>query len=200
MDESNCISGAENTEERPSKHKCTAINPLTTTRSTLKGKSITMLTSTHTMLSLSLWVSLALTSLWDNATGIDFFRFLFSSISLGRTVMWRTKSMLLHYLDEWPKKSRWLIFFLWEWIKHRTAISRHRLALCSFFLSKRGIHKREAQRCSGDTVISVLNYRLAHGSHSHMCLCYSEWHISLKGMSAITSRSFNLRNSFLVSV
>lgn len=38
------FSSAENTEELPSKHKHTAINPLTATRSTLEGKSITMLT------------------------------------------------------------------------------------------------------------------------------------------------------------
>lgn len=44
MDESNCISWAENTEELPSKYKHTAIKPLKATESTLKGKSITMLT------------------------------------------------------------------------------------------------------------------------------------------------------------
>lgn len=55
VDESNCISWAENTEELPSKCKHTAINPLTTARSTLKGKSITMLTWTQKILKLSLW-------------------------------------------------------------------------------------------------------------------------------------------------
>lgn len=44
VDESNCISWAENTEELPSEHKHGAINPPAATRSTLERKSITTLT------------------------------------------------------------------------------------------------------------------------------------------------------------
>lgn len=78
VDESNCISWAENTEELPSKHKHTAINPPTATRSTLEGKSITTLTICTESAEVAFVVRVlcmykALAKPWDSVTEMEMF-------------------------------------------------------------------------------------------------------------------------------